>query len=92
MGIFGGKKIKTKKGKEFTYLTPGKKSRKFVDELRTNQKITNDGMTVKRHGLTETERAYRAGYLDRGKESAIMHNLKNGKPGKGKSQIKKNVN
>lgn len=79
---FGGKKVKTKKGNTITLLNPAEKGRKFADELATNMHFTNDGEYKPDKngeiGLTDTQRAYRAGYLDSRKDNAkaYKHNKK----------------
>lgn len=70
-----------KTGNVVTLLNPDEKSRKYAVELkhgfaktnRNETKRTKDGKGVK---LTATQRAYRAGYLDRGKDSAGCFNFK----------------
>lgn len=84
--MFGGKKIRTKKGKEITLLTPGQKSKKFAEELRINARYTNSGDgKCDKNGmpmlLNDTQRAYRSGYLDARKDNAKLykyHQKKNG--------------
>ena len=80
--MFGGKKIKTKKGKTITVLNPAQKGRKFASELNTGMHYTNDGSYKPDRngeiGLTDTQKAYRSGYLDARKDNAkaYKHNLK----------------
>lgn len=65
--------FKTKKG--FTLLNPSEKSTKMLDELRNDCRLTNDnyiktdsfGRPIK---LTNTQKAYRSGYLAARKDSA----------------------
>lgn len=75
--MFGGKKIKTKKGKTVTLLNPSEKAGKFAAELRTGMHYTNDGAYKPdangEIGLTKAERAYRSGYLDARKDSAKVY-------------------
>lgn len=79
-----GKKIITKKGKEFTFLNPSEKSAKYSIELKENLLVTNNLTTkLNKNGkaqfLTNTQRAYRSGYLDARKDNAKAYkaNLKN---------------
>lgn len=66
-----------------TFLTPAGKSRKFVEELKSGEKLTND-MQVKTdkkgkpRRLRDTERAYRSGYLAARKDAAKAYKAKNG--------------
>ena len=75
---FGGKKVKTKKGRTVTLLNPAEKSRKFAAELSTGIHYTNNGDYKPDKngdvGLTDSQRAYRAGYLDARADSAKVFN------------------
>ncbi|MBE6645932.1 MAG: hypothetical protein E7612_11290 [Ruminococcaceae bacterium] len=79
---FGGKKVKTKKGKTVTLLNPAEKASKYAAELSTGIRYTNDGAYKQNEfgdiGLTDAGRAYRSGYLDARKDNAkaYKHNLK----------------
>lgn len=82
---FGSREGKTvvnpRTGNVVTLLNPDEKSRKYAVEVkhgyaktnRNETKRTKDGKGVK---LTKEQRAYRAGYLDRGKDSARCFNSK----------------
>ena len=77
--MFGGKKIKTRKGKEITVLNPSAKGLKFATELKNDTKFTNSGdpkldANGGAVGLSKEERAYRSGYLDSRKDSAKAYN------------------
>lgn len=61
-----------------SFLTPRMKAKKYYVELVANQKITNDfDGKVDRKGnpikLNYKERAYRAGYLDRGRDNFKLY-------------------
>lgn len=78
-----GVKIDTADGKKIALLTPTGKGAKFSQEIRTGTRYTNYGVQkVNANGnpvrLTKAQRAYRAGYLDHGKDSARAYNAKNG--------------
>lgn len=78
-----GVKIDTADGKKIALLTPTGKGAKFSQEIRTGTRYTNYGVQkVNTNGnpvrLTKAQRAYRAGYLDHGKDSARAYNAKNG--------------
>lgn len=78
---------KNKKGKEITLLNPSEKGRKCADELRAGVHATNDGMLKRdRYGnpipLTDTEKAWRGGYLAARRDSANCYNFQHGKKGK----------
>lgn len=68
-----------KTGKTVRLLNPDEKSRKYATELkfgyaktnRNETKRTANGKAIK---LTNTQLAYRAGYIDRGKDSAKCFN------------------
>ena len=84
--------ITTRKGKRITLLNPAEKGRKAAAELRVGVHGTNDGQ-IKRDGngnpipLTDTEKAWRSGYLAARKDSADCYNAKMGKKKKrGKKQ------
>lgn len=59
--------VKNKKGKDVTLLSPKEKGHKYASELRNDYRFTND-MAVKQVGLSDKERAYRAGYLQARKD------------------------
>ncbi len=68
-------KVKGKNGKEVVLLNPSEKGGKFAKELKQGVKRTNAGgfkLTKEGKGikLTDTEKAYRSGYLDARKDSA----------------------
>ena len=92
---YGGTRVNGKKrktgvnctnadGEKFTLLNPSGKSAKYAAEIKRGVRYTNDGK-VKRDDkgnaqkLTAKQRAYRAGYLDRGKDSAKAYNAKKAK-------------
>lgn len=83
--MFGGKKVKTKKGRTITLLNPSQKANKFAAELRTGMHYTNDGSYKPDKdgeiGLTKAQRAYRSGYLDARSDGAKAwkHNQKKGR-------------
>ena len=74
--------LKNKKGRDVVLLNPAEKARKFADELGNGVKQTNtgmikfgkDGRPVK---LTDTEKAFRSGYLNARKDSAKVFKSKN---------------
>lgn len=77
------KTITTKKGKTITLLNPSEKGKKFASELRDNTRYTNDNKKkADKDGviqsLSDTQRAYRSGYLAARKDSAncYKHSLK----------------
>ena len=69
---------KSKRGKEVTLLTPAGKGEKYGAELKSGIRMTNklepktdlDGQIS---GLSASQKAYRAGYLDARRESADMY-------------------
>lgn len=68
-------------GKKKTLLNPSQKSRKYAEEMKQGVKRTNSGQfktdkNKKAIHLTAEQKAYRAGYLDRGKDSAAVYNSK----------------
>ena len=71
---FGGKRVKTKKGKEVVLLNPSQKGAKYAAELRTGIRYTNSGEYKADKngevGLTNEQRAFRSGYLSAQKDSA----------------------
>ena len=76
--------IKTKKGKDVTLLNPSEKGTKCADELRSGIRQTNDGhIKLDKFGnpipLTDTEKAWRSGYLQAQKDSAKCYNAKKAK-------------
>lgn len=81
--MYGGKKVKTKKGTVVTLLNPAQKAKKFADELGTNMHYTNDGKYKPDKngeiGLSAGQRAYRSGYLDARKDSAKAYNYNKNK-------------
>lgn len=75
------KEIKTKWGKTITLLNPHEKGKKFAAELRNKTALTND-FEFKRNedgsyrGLTDTQLAYRSGYLDARNDEAKLFKWK----------------
>ncbi len=68
-------KVKGSRGQDVTLLNPSEKGEKFADELRNNVRYTNDGKyKADKNGnvfpLTDTQRAFRSGYLTAQKDSA----------------------
>ena len=73
--------VKNKKGKNVTLLNPAEKGRKFADELHNGIKLTNSGhLKYNRNGgyikLTNTEKAFRSGYLQARKDGARAYKAK----------------
>ena len=74
-------KVRARSGKEVVLLNPSEKGSKFAKELKSGYKRTNAGsykLDSNRQGikLTDTERAYRGGYLDAQKDSANAYNAR----------------
>ena len=72
--------------KKKEYMTPRKKSKKFFLELLLGVKSTNSGeLKVDGKGnsitLNEKERAYRSGYLDRGRDNYKLYKYHKTKKG-----------
>ena len=80
--MFGGTKIKDKKGRTITLLNPAQKGKKYSQELKEGYAISNSGKyRIDEDGpipLTDTQKAFRSGYLSARKDSAKVykHNLK----------------
>lgn len=75
-------KVRGSRGQDVILLNPSEKGEKFADELRNNVRYTNDGhyKADKKgnvHPLTDTQRAYRSGYLAARKDSARCYKAKN---------------
>lgn len=72
--------VKNNNGKVITLLNPSEKSRKFASELKGNIRYTNDGKLKSGKngelGLSDTQRAYRSGYLQARKDSAKAYKSK----------------
>lgn len=69
------KTIIGRKGREITLLNPSEKGQKFADELRNGVALTNDqhlkfDESGRPQKLTDTQRAWRRGYLAARKDSA----------------------
>lgn len=74
------------RGQKVTLLTPAGKGAKYSRELREKVRYTNAGnVKVNKNGeaqiLTDTQRAYRAGYLDARNDSAGAYLSKQAKNG-----------
>ena len=74
-------KVKSKKGKTITLLNPAEKGAKFAKELKRGYKFTNDGIPKRDNEknalmLTDTEKAFRSGYLSARKDSANVYKAK----------------
>lgn len=78
---FGGKKVRTNNGKTITLLNPSEKAGKYAAELKTGIRYTNEGGYKADAngdvGLSDTQRAYRSGYLDARKDDAKAFKSKN---------------
>ena len=74
-----GTRLINKDGEFNVVLTPAGKGAKFASELKNNKRYYNKGTKVKAEGLTDTQRAYRAGYLDARKDNAKVYTAKNNK-------------
>lgn len=79
--------VKGRRGQDVILLNPYEKGSKFFDELRNNVHITNDGfIKTKKNGkptrLTETEKAWRSGYLAAQKDSRRAFKSKQRKYGR----------
>lgn len=73
--------VTSRTGKKVTLLNPAEKGDKFAKELKRGYKQTNSGslkLDKNKKGikLTETERAYRSGYLAARSDSAKCYNSK----------------
>lgn len=70
-------------GRDITLYNPAERSKKYCDELKAKVHVAG-----KKQGqdLTNTEAAYRAGYLEARRESAKIWCKKNGVPSKAKSR------
>ncbi len=96
MNNYRGKPIrtaKTKNGKTIRLMDPGEKSRKFATELKSGTKFTNFGVQKRsKNGkpmrLTDTEAAYRGGYLAARKDNARAYKHNQGKRYNSKSSKK----
>lgn len=68
-------------GTSTVLLTPAGKGEKYANELKSGVRTYNDG-TIKRDefnmpvDLTDSQRAYRSGYLDAQKDNARLFNAK----------------
>ena len=65
-----GVKVKTKNGKTFTFLNPSEKGSKAAVELRSGRNVYTGEY------LTDTQLAFRSGYLAAQKDSANCYNAK----------------
>jgi len=72
--------VTNKKGNKVTLLNPAEKGAKYAYELKANVRTFNDGRFKPDKngelGLTETQRAYRSGYLAARKDSAACYKAK----------------
>ena len=78
---------KNKKGKTVTLLNPKEKKQKFQKELKYDRKVTNDGSfkrdkNKKGIPLTESEKAYRHGYISATIDSGKAYYARKSKKGK----------
>ena len=68
-------------GTKVTLLNPSGKGEKYSQELHTGKRLTNDlkkkkGEDGKPLGMTDTQKAWRSGYLQARKDSANAYNSK----------------
>jgi len=75
-------------GKIITLLNPAEKGKKYASELKNKKRFTNDG-EVKADSLTNSQAAYRIGYLQARKDNAKAFNSNKNKKEK-KAQTKQN--
>ena len=68
--------VNTETGASKVLLTPHGKAKKYCYELETGERITNDGKK-KNKRLTDTEAAWRSGYLAAQSDSAKAFKAKN---------------
>ncbi len=75
--------VKRKNGSTVTLLNPAEKAKKYALEIKSGARITNDGVEKKKKdgsalSLRDTQKSYRAGYLDARRDSAKVykHNKK----------------
>ena len=75
--------FRRKNGKEVTLLNPSEKGRKFALELKEGHRYTNAGkLKADEDGpipLSDTEKAWRSGYLSAQKDSANAWKARNKK-------------
>ena len=76
-----GTRVTFKDGTITTLLTPSGKGAKFAKELHEGVRYTNDGYKkLDEYGytqeLTDSQRAYRSGFLQAQKDSARLHKAK----------------
>ena len=67
--------VTNRKGKKIRLMNPNQKAKKFAEELKNDLHFTNFGdVKVKRNGkpkrLSDTQKAYRSGYLSARKDNA----------------------
>ena len=83
-----GKKIgvtgKDKDGKSVTLLNPNGKGKKYAAELKRGTRFTNDGKqkttkSGKKLSLSNTQKAYRSGYLQARVDNAKAFNARKAK-------------
>lgn len=88
------KTVYNKNGKKIVLLNPAEKGAKAAAELKMGYHITNDkqyksdedGYAIP---LTDTQKAWRSGYLAARKDSADCYNAKNGLKSKAKKRGKR---
>jgi hypothetical protein len=82
--------INTETGTVFRLMNPAEKAKRAAVELKQDRVIHPvTGRTIQQ-GLTPVQKAKRSGYLDAQTDNARAFNANKGKPGKGRSAIKKN--
>lgn len=74
--------VKSKRGNDVILLNPSEKGTKMLCELQNNVHITNDGMIKtdkigKPRRLSDTQKAYRSGYLAAQKDARKAFKSKN---------------
>jgi hypothetical protein len=79
-----GTKVQRDDGSVVHLLTPEGRGRKYAAELKAGADVFTG------EKLTPTQASWRSGYMQARTDSAAAYNANNGKPGKGRSAIKKN--
>lgn len=92
--MFGGTKVKNRRGNTVTLLNPAQKGKKYAYEIKTGFNVTNAGKPVTDEDgpmpLSKAQRAYRSGYLASRSDSAKCYKYNKSKKASSRRSKKKN--
>lgn len=88
--MFGGTKVKNRRGRTVTLLNPAEKGKKYAHELKTGFNFTNAGKVVTDEDgplpLNRAQKAFRSGYLKSRSDSSKAYKYNKAKRAKSRKK------